>query len=228
MKINPKSAEILTKWYLRFNGYFIVENFIIHAADDENRIHKGEVLNYTEVDLLAIRHKYSSEISGIVSIENDVNLIEENEYEIDFIIGETKTGNQDSANKIWKHKNLLAIEYLIRFAGFIEDKNKINLIAKKLLENRNYKDEDLKYKIRLIIFSEINLNKNFTDTKNIKILDIINFMCNRGECWKDKNIGFKSKHSQWDPLINEIIKVTNDQILTTDSKIEKIMSIMCR
>jgi len=27
--------EVFVRWYLRFNGYFTIENFIVHGADAE-------------------------------------------------------------------------------------------------------------------------------------------------------------------------------------------------
>lgn len=64
LKINSNSGETLAKWYLRLNGYFIVDNFIVHAGDDKSKISKGFISNHTETDILAIRHKFSEEITG--------------------------------------------------------------------------------------------------------------------------------------------------------------------
>jgi len=72
---NSQFAETLAKWYLRFNGYFTVENFILHAGGDPTRISKGKIAPYTEADILAIRHKHSKEIAGTLLIQNDIRLL---------------------------------------------------------------------------------------------------------------------------------------------------------
>src|SRR2546426_3035308 len=56
--------ETFVTWYLRFNGYFTVPSFYVHAGDDPKRISGDTVGNLTEVDTLAIRLPYSREESG--------------------------------------------------------------------------------------------------------------------------------------------------------------------
>jgi hypothetical protein len=58
-------SEEFIRQYLRLNAYFGIDNFIIHAADDPERITaNGKIGNYTETDFLGIRLPYSSEMSG--------------------------------------------------------------------------------------------------------------------------------------------------------------------
>jgi hypothetical protein len=55
--------EVFVRWYLRFNGYFTIENFIVHGADTEP--FRGEyVTAKTEVDTIAIRLPHSREETG--------------------------------------------------------------------------------------------------------------------------------------------------------------------
>ena len=119
-KIDSISGETLAKWYLRFNGYFIVDNFIVHAGDDINRIWKNIVGNHTEADILAIRHKFSKEITGPLHIQNDPKIINPLNNPIDFVIVEVKTGQQNKPNKLWTEKRLPVIEYILRFAGLFK------------------------------------------------------------------------------------------------------------
>jgi len=110
IKFDSQLAETLAKWYLRFNGYFLVENFIVHAGDDPNRISNGKVGNHTETDVLAVRHIFSREITGDLPIENDPQIINQAATKIDFVIAEVKTGNQNKPNKLWTEKRTLVIE----------------------------------------------------------------------------------------------------------------------
>jgi hypothetical protein len=56
--------ETFVTWYLRFNGYFTVPNFVIHAGDDPTRISGGAIGPRTEVDTIAVRLPFSRESSG--------------------------------------------------------------------------------------------------------------------------------------------------------------------
>lgn len=227
MQMNPDNAETLTKWYLRLNGYFTVENFIVHAADDPTRISKGTVGNYTEVDALAVRHQFSKEVTGTLQILNDPKLISDQNVKIDFVIAETKTRKENRPNKIWRDKNLNAIKYIIRFAGFIETEEIIAKVAKELSENHQYIDPAGNFRIRLILFSEKELAKNWKSISNITFDDIIDFIVNiRGTCWVDENIGVASIHYQWDELMNKIFSVANDLSKGTVQRKTEIKTIL--
>ena len=109
--------EKLTNWYLRFNGYFTVDNFVVHAADDVTRISNGIVAPYTETDTIAIRMPYSAEITGILQIANHNVLVENQNKRFDVVIAEAKSGNDTKPNSAWRNKATNIIEYIIRFVG---------------------------------------------------------------------------------------------------------------
>lgn len=209
--VDPNRAEVLTKWYLRLNGYFTVDNFIVHAGDDETRISNNVVSNHTEVDVLAIRHKFNKEITGELHIANDEKLLGNQTSDLDFIIAETKTGNSTRPNSVWRDKQAHVVEYLLRFAGFINGEKQITEFAARLCEEYQYQDTNDKFSIRLVLFSEKDLNQDWQMLTNIKFKDIIDFLVDiRGECWLKTNIGIASIHHQWDPLIKSIFEIANN------------------
>jgi hypothetical protein len=226
-KFNSNYAEIIAKWYLRFNGYFIVDNFIVHAGDDPGRITKDKIGNHTETDILAIRHKFSKEISGKLNIENDPKIINKEDSNIDFVIAEVKTGKQDKPNKLWTENKISVIEYILRFAGFIETENKLKKIATELCKNGFYNDSGRIFSIRLVLISEIVPNKNWQHISNILIDDIINFIVDvRGQCWVNENIGTASIHYQWDGLINKIFDIANNQTIDLEERKKNIRKLL--
>src|ERR1700735_2320519 len=92
------SHEILVRWYLRFNGYFGVENFILHEPTAEGIAPGGEF------DILAVRFPFSQERAGF-KIQNDEKLVDKEANEkgvVDFVIAEVKSGNHASLNKLWR------------------------------------------------------------------------------------------------------------------------------
>jgi|GEM_PF-3082274 len=221
MKIDSRKFELLTKWYLRLNGYFTVGNFVIHAADDSTRISNGTVGNYTDIDVLGIRMPFHFEKTGELEIENDtkLNCVEK----IDIIIAECKTGNQNGLNKIWTDKNAQAIEYLIKFCGIFKCENEIKNISSTLIDKLIYEDE--KHRIRVVLFGE---TKPTDDKLNfISLKEILNFLIvDRGGCWTENDIGIKSIHNTWDNLINEIFKVSNNQTIDRENKENQILKIL--
>jgi hypothetical protein len=62
MEVDP--YELLVRWYLRFNGYLGVENFVVHQTVEGGNVQVGED------DILAIRFPNSRENPGFV-LETD-------------------------------------------------------------------------------------------------------------------------------------------------------------
>lgn len=224
-KVDSKKFELLTKWYLRFNGYFTVDNFIIHAGDDNQRISNGVVSSYTDVDILAIRMPFHIERTGELEIKNDNRLqcIEK----IDIVIAECKTGKQNGLNKVWSKSNFQAMEYLLKFCGLFKETKQIKDVAKILLSDLKYEDD--KFRIRFILFAEKSPSKQFLvkGLTYISCMEIINFLTmERGECWVESEIGTKSTHDPWDTLIKDVFKIANDRTKTSDRKEKDIYEIL--
>jgi hypothetical protein len=225
IKLNPKKFELLTKWYLRFNGYFTIDNLIIHAADDLRRISNGVVGNYTDVDVLGIRMPFHAEMTGELKIKNDFNL--QCVEKIDIVIGECKTGNQNGLNNVWSKNNLQAIEYLVRFCGVFSEREQITEVAKALLIHLKYEDE--RCRIRPILFGQETPSKEWQEKKLIFIScsNILDFLIvERGGCWVEEDIGVKSIHNPWDDLINDIFNVANDQAISREGKKARVYKIL--
>jgi len=224
-KIDGKKFELLTKWYLRLNGYFTVDNFIIHAADDSQRISNGKVSNYTDIDVLGIRMPFHYEKTGELEIKNDMSLdcIEK----IDIVIGECKTGEQNGLNKIWTKENFKAIEYLIRFCGVFKDNKSIEHVASTLIKQLAYEDDQ--YRLRTILFGQKEPNKEWLN-KGLKFISanqIIDFLVGeRGECWVKTNIGSESFHDSWDSQIKSIFKIANDQSKSKEKITNEVFEIL--
>lgn len=224
---NSDSAERFAKWYLRFNGFFIVENFIVHAGDDSTRISKNVIGNHTETDLLAIRHRFSKEITGKLEIQNDPKIINAKDTLIDFVIVEVKTGNQNKPNKVWTQKKLPVVEYILRFAGFMETEDEIKKVANELAEKGFFDDDSKKYSVRLVLISEEKPNKDWLHLTHILFEEIIDFLVDvRGQCWVNENIGTASVHYQWDDLIKKVFDIANDQLIDRNTQKENIKTLL--
>ena len=222
-----QTSEEFIKHYLRLNGYFSIDNFIVHAADDPNRISNGYIGNYTETDILGIRLPHSTEISGQLCIANDTKLLSKQNGSIDIVIAEVKTGNENKPNKAWRHTETINIkEYIVKFIGVLQDEDKIIKAAKKLSENFQFENDSIR--IRYIIFSEKE-NEHYSKigVTYITYDHVIDFIINiRGESWMNENIGVASLHQQWPSLLKDIFNIVNDNSSEIEEKRIKIKDVL--
>jgi hypothetical protein len=201
--------ERFVRWYLRFNGYFTVENFYVHTLDKPFHDH---VRSETEADIIGIRMRYSSEvITGTLEIANHHPLVDGANGRFDIVIAEVKNSKEATPNPVWKHPEsleaLATIEYVVRFVG-VRQERKIRKIARQLALNYRYVDN--RCRIRYIMFSE-SPNKAYTDkgVQHISFQEIIRFLDERAQCYKTHGPCVASVHYQWDPLINEAFRIFN-------------------
>lgn len=217
--------EKFTSWYLRFNGYFTVDNFVIHAADDPNRIRNGTIAPYTETDTIALRMPYSVEIAGNLQIANHDILVDGQNERFDIVIAEVKSGNENRPNPVWRNRNLVPIEYIIRFIGLYKE-SEVHRIAGEL--SARYCFENERSRIRYIIFaSEVNQHYANQGVKFITFAQMAQFITDiRGQCWIKSGIGVASVHYQWDEQINEVFAIANDHSKSLSQKQSAILQFL--
>lgn len=213
-------SEELVSLFFRLNGYFLVENFIIHSGNENiNYSKSNKVPQLTETDLLGIRLPFQKEFVGILNISNFENLVLNSDL-IDLVIVESKTGNTNKPNSTWKNQDKIAnIEYIIRFFGITNDPETISKISRILI--KAYKVEWNNYSIRYIIVSE-NINPDYAKKgiTYITINYVLDFIINiRGACWNKLNLGIASQHQQWSPFMKEIFKIANNLECPDEKKI---------
>lgn len=218
--------ETFVTWYLRFNGYFTVPSFVVHAGDDPSRISGDVVGNHTEVDTLAVRLPYSREKSG-TQFPTHGALVDGAEGKLDVVFAEVKSGNSNSPNKTWQHKDRISnIEYMLKFLGSHQDDTRIAEVAGSLQHTYSFEEADLR--MRYIIFSDT-VDKTWSGrgVKYITFNECIRFIGEeRGQCWADAGIGRRSMHDQWNELINRIFKVANDAALDSHGRQQEIRKVL--
>jgi hypothetical protein len=112
-------AEELAYWYLRLNGFFLVDNFVIHR--------EGAQIQYrSDADLIAVRFPHVKEAVGGMPIDFD-NKVLFKAFDPSKIIGlivEVKSTRQKEVNpEIFQNKDRM--EYAINRFGFpLKDKEK--------------------------------------------------------------------------------------------------------
>ena len=130
------------RWYLRFNGYFTIENFYVPNTE---QVSDGVVGNYTETDILAVRLPHSSETIGDMMIANHKTLVDEADKRIDIVIAEVKNSVDPRPNRAWRYHDaptataIETIERIVRFIGVLE-RDQVPTAAKQLLTQYRYAD----------------------------------------------------------------------------------------
>lgn len=224
LETENQRCEEFVRWFLRLNGYFGIENFIVHAADDPSRIADGVVAPYTETDTLAVRMPYSREIAGPLRIGNYAPLASGCDGRFDVVIAEAKSGAENRPNGVWRKKdNGNSIAHLTRFVGLCRSEDEIALVSSELATNYRYEGKETRY--RYIIFSgKPNEHYLTLGVTYVTYSDAIRFMVEeRGECWRNANIGVASVHYQWNPLINRIFKIANDSSSSIEARCREIL-----
>src|SRR4051812_46536753 len=109
--------ELLVRWYLRFNGYLGVENFVIHETVEGGNVQRGET------DVLAVRFPHSREDPGF-ALHTHPKLLDEEAVRdalTDFVVAEVKGRRNDTLNRVWRPPaeavKIDRVAYLIRWLG---------------------------------------------------------------------------------------------------------------
>lgn len=115
-------AEELAYWYLRLNGFFVMKNFVLHNRGLDSS-------QNADIDLLAIRNKYTFEEVGGQQADPDHELFKffDPKKNIELLV-EVKSGGYKSI----RLGNIDRLRYGVQRLGFFSH-NKANCISQKLL-----------------------------------------------------------------------------------------------
>ena len=216
--------ELVVRWYLRFNGYLGVENFVVHKQV------KGGIGQGGETDVLAVRFPHSRELPGFV-IENDPKLLDKDAVRdglVDFVVAEVKGGRTDSLNRVWRPPvdeiKIDCVSYLLRWLGPLADETEIQDAAKELQASHRIRCGGVIF--RLIVFTHA-VRPRLRITQ-VTFRDIAHFLVHvRAPSWQDRGIGSRSPHDQWHPIIKDLWKLADPQApLGADDKIHAILKYL--
>jgi len=135
-----RGYEKLVALYLRLNGYFIVDNFILH------RERSGQM---TEVDVFGVRFPHQVEKLGETEMLNDPKLVDPDQDWVDVVFAEVKSGSP-KVNEPWHQQGVL--EYILRFVGFTDKEAKVSEVAECL--RTRYHAEYGDFRFRIVAFGQ--------------------------------------------------------------------------
>lgn len=204
-------AEILASWYLRFNGFFVVPNFILHDAG----LAKQAGGQLSEADLLAIRMPHEHEVikkgDGMkINVQQD-QILDLTAQMMDFVIGEVSSKRCKFNWMDTKSQNVNQeyLEYALRRFGWWGDPSEISAILAKRKRSEAIDEKvGITTRIRLLSFGNY-INPNLKGILQITFQDVLQYMkeglfMSYGKDKKLKKI--VSDHKQWDPLICQVYR----------------------
>lgn len=222
--------EKFVRWYLRFNGYLTVQNFVIHEPQN------GKVPEGAEFDVAAVRFPYSREQVQQKLIQNDPRLEDTEASEgklIDFVIAEVKSGKRNTLNNIWREdgeaQKIERVAYLLRWLGPLSTEAEIAEVAAQF--QKNLRARHGSFLFRVVYFSHANTRQAVPATvPQITFREIAEFEVSlRTPCWAQYNLGVKSDHEQWDDLIREIWNIGSPERAGSESeKVDAILQLISK
>lgn len=162
MTSNP---ERLAYWYLRLNGFLLLEDFIIHpdVGSDQR----------TDIDLLGVRFSHRAE-NCIRPMQDDPKITQCNKL-CNVIVTEVKKG-QCALNGPWTNPEDLNIHRILNAIGCFP-KSKINIAAKNLYKSGCYQCGDVS--CQLVAIGDSSGNIVIPNVPQILFADIIEFIFRR-------------------------------------------------
>ncbi|OAS17748.1 hypothetical protein [Paenibacillus oryzisoli] len=164
-------GEELVYWYLRLNGFFLIDNFVLHK-DNLNRT--------SDSDLLAVRFPYVHEEVGGRADDWDSRLFENlHKDKILGLICEVKTGSFNE-NDLFKEHN---IQKAFGRFGFIQDYDKA---SRELLEFGKFETDNYQVKKLLVSRKKEVVSEEYI---HISLIQIRKFISNRIRKYQDRKFG---------------------------------------
>ena len=220
----PDRVTEFVRWYLRFNGYFSIEAFVVHAAKKGTKFAGTTIPQQTECDLLSIRLPYSRELSADLCMANDPQIVDGGHNKVDILICEVKSGKDNKPNPIWRHASTHQdmVQYIVRFCGILPDSNVFADACKQL--SHKYVFNGKSARIRYVIFaqtpSQDHIKRGVT---YVTFRSMVEFLVSiRGQSWTGAKLGVASRHQQWPEFVKRIFDIAN---YSNDSIEEKIAQV---
>lgn len=178
-------GEKLAYWYLRLNGFFLIENFVIHRTKD---------IDYSsDIDVMAVRFPFVYEEIGGKPDDWDQKLLKNlNPQKVTGIICEVKTGEYDERELFRSHY----LNYGINRFGFIPN---LSDYISQIIDESVFDIPDSNFQVaKLFVANDI--PKKRKDFIYVSIPEIRDFLHHRFENyskqkWQDR-LFFQSDYLQ--------------------------------
>jgi len=198
MRLNP---EKVAYWYFRLNGFFQIENFVVHPERTGSQ--------RTDADLLAIRFPHRNE--RLFDNPNDVMRDDERQLSlsrdlIDAVIAEVKANQPCTLNGPWVREDRQNVQRVLAAIGCLPS----HLIdgAATDIYRTGLHVSDLGCRIRLVaVGREVNreLENRYPHVTQVIWTDLLTFIWDRFHTYQQQ----KAQVDQWDAIGREIKRLAD-------------------
>ena len=196
------TPERVAYWYLRLNGFFQIENFVIHPERSGSQ--------RTDADILAVRFPFRAErlIDEPTRImRDDIELLSLSSNLVDVVIAEVKTNQTCMLNGPWTDASKENIHRAIAAIGCFETRSEIDQAAQALYSGKAHSTSILQ--IRLIAIGKAEnpaLSEEYPEVTQLVWSEVLAFIWHRFHEYKRA----KTQVDQWDDVGKRLKKLADD------------------
>ncbi len=142
--IENLDAEKVAYWYLRLNGFFQMENFIVHPKTRDSQ--------RTDADLIGVRFPYRAEHrydNPERVMQDDVDCLGLSQDTVEVVIVEVKAKQRCSLNGPWSNSDRQNVQRVLVAIGCLSGEE-IEAAAKAIYETGLYEMTDSGIRVRLV------------------------------------------------------------------------------
>lgn len=212
-RLNP---EKVAYWYFRLNGFFQIENFVVHPE------RRGS--QRTDADLLAVRFPHRAE--RLFDDPNDIMADDQNRLVlshdlIDVLIAEVKTNDRCTLNGPWTRNDRQNVHRVLAAIGYLP-LGRIEQAAADIYRDGAHVS-DLGFRIRLVAVARVRSNDlaaNYPRVAQLTWTDMLVFIWDRFHRYRQK-----TQVDQWDAQGRQIKRLA-DQSADAGAFIEHALHLM--
>lgn len=188
--------ERVAYWYFRLNGFFQIENFILHPGSSGGQ--------RTDADLIAVRFPFRQELlfdCPTTPMSDDVEILRLSCDRLQVFIVEIKTNSPCTLNGPWTEETKRNINRVLAAVGCLRP-DEIDQCASALYSSGDFQNQRLE--LRLVAIGRTNnseLTHKYPNVIQLTWSQLIEFIWKRGFEYRKQ----KSDIQQWDEVGKKLL-----------------------
>ena len=217
-EVKSLDPEKVAYWYLRLNGFFQIENFIVHPA--------GRGGQRTDIDLLAVRFPFRAERlfddpNDIMA--DDVQKLALSSDSIDVVIAEVKRSQPCALNGPWTRQDRQNVHRVLAAIGCFPS-DLIDHAAADIYQTGSHRS-DIPLRIRLVAVGRDrndDLAAAYPAVTQLIWAEMLAFIWDRLHRYRQQ----KTQVDQWDPEGRKIKRLADEHKRSRDDFIERALHLI--
>jgi hypothetical protein len=215
--INQINAEKVAYWYLRLNGFFQIENFVVHPE------RRGS--QRTDADLLAVRFPFRAErlfdnLNDVMA--DDAQRLALSDNLIDILIAEVKTSQPCTLNGPWTVEDRENVHRVLAAIGCLP-RDQIRAAATDIYRTGLHRANTLR--IRLVAVGRTrdeNLARQYPEVTQLIWEEMLEFVWDRFSRYRQQ----KAQVDQWDDEGKKLKQLVDEHARSPEDFVERALRLM--